>query len=126
MSLVELAPIQPPVPAAWDIQRTTFSHDVLGRYACNTWGEIQQQQSAGGYPSDVSGVGAGMLGGYCAEKLYRRGAGQALRVLLLDAGAFLLPSHIQNLPQRLGGTVGGPDINSKSDAGFRNVVWRVP
>src|SRR5262249_44139083 len=73
MSLVELAPIQPPVPAAWDIQRTTFSHDVLGRYACNTWGEIQQQQSAGGYHFDVIVVGAGMFGGYCAENLYRRG-----------------------------------------------------
>src|SRR5262249_20192168 len=53
-------------------------------------------------------------------------AQQALRVLVIDAGAFLLPSHIQNLPQRLGGSVGGPDITSKSDAGFRNVVWRVP
>src|SRR5215510_12681259 len=126
MALFELAPVQPPIPAAWDIQRTTFSHDVLGRYACNTWLEIQQQQSAGGYPFDVIVIGAGMFGGYCAEKLYRQGAEQGLRVLLIDAGAFLLPSHIQNLPQRLGGIVGGPDITSKSDAGFRNVVWRVP
>jgi choline dehydrogenase-like flavoprotein len=126
MALVELVPVQPPVPAAWDIQQTTFSHDVLGRYACNTWAEIQQQQSAGGYPFDVIVIGAGMFGGYCAEKLYRQGVQQDTRVLLIDAGAFLLPSHIQNLPQRLGGVIGGPDITSKSDAGFRNVVWRVP
>ena len=41
-----------------------------------------------------------MFGGYIAEKLHRTGAAVALRILVLEAGAFLLPSHIQNLPQR--------------------------
>ncbi|WP_048707914.1 GMC oxidoreductase [Microvirga massiliensis] len=114
-------------PASFDVQETTFSHDILGRYVCNTWDEIDKERADGGYPFDAVVIGAGMFGAYCAEKLYRFGAGQALRVLLIDAGAFLLPTHIQNLPQRLGGTIGGgPDISTNRDTGFRNVIWRVP
>jgi hypothetical protein len=40
----------------------------------------------------------GMFGAYCAEKLYRDSARLGLRILVLDAGAFLFPGHIQNLP----------------------------
>jgi choline dehydrogenase-like flavoprotein len=88
--------------------------------------EIDQQSTGGGYPFDAVVIGAGMFGAYCAEKLYRRGAKQALRILLIDAGAFLLPTHIQNLPQRLGGSIGGPGGDTTRDAGFRNVIWRMP
>ena len=56
---------------------------------------------------DAIVIGAGMFGGYFAEKLYRLGAGNALRILVLDAGAFLFPTHIQNLPQQLGGKIFG-------------------
>jgi len=71
---------------------------------------------------------AGMYGAYCAEKLYRHGALSALRILVLDAGAFLLPSHIQNLPQQLGGNVGGPKyLRTRDDAsGAENVIWGMP
>jgi hypothetical protein len=124
MALRSLAPTT--APASFDVQETTFSHDILGRYVCNTWDEIDQQRVDGGFPFDAVVIGAGMFGAYCAEKLYRYGAGQAFRVLVIDAGAFLLPTHIQNLPQRLGGSVGGPDISTNRDAGFRNVIWRVP
>jgi hypothetical protein len=69
-----------------------------------------------------------MFGGYCAEKLYRFGRLNALRILMLDAGAFLLQSHIQNLPQQLGGKVGGPNyLRTRDDAtGAQNVVWGMP
>src|SRR5260370_36458870 len=69
-----------------------------------------------------------MFGGYCAEKLYRLGGGAELRFLRLDAGAFLLQSHIQNLPQQLGGKVGGPNyLRTRDDAtGAQNVVWGMP
>jgi len=43
-----------------------------------------------------------------------------LRVLMLDAGAFLLQSHIQNLPQQLGGKVGGPNY-LRTRAGRRHL-----
>lgn len=69
-----------------------------------------------------------MYGAYCAERLYRGGAPSALRILMLDGGAFLLPSHIQNLPQQLGGKIGGPNyLRSRDDAsGAQNVIWGMP
>jgi hypothetical protein len=56
------------------VQQTAFSHDVIGRYVCNDWGEIQAQIADRGFPFDVVVIGAGMFGGYLAEKLYREGA----------------------------------------------------
>jgi hypothetical protein len=110
------------------VQQTAFSHDVIGRYVCNDWGEVMASLADGGFPFDVVVVGAGMYGGYCAEKLYRRGAGLGLRILVLDAGATLFATHIQNLPQRLGGTIGGPRYNRTREdgSGTQNVVWGMP
>jgi choline dehydrogenase-like flavoprotein len=111
-----------------DVQQTAFGYDVLGRYICNNWQEVLAAQGPGGYPFDVVVIGAGMYGAYCAEKLYRSGSPSALRILVLDAGAFLLPSHIQNLPQQLGGKVGGPNyLRTRDDAsGAQNVIWGMP
>ncbi len=125
MALNKLAPLQPLIPADFDVQQTDFTYDVLGRYICNDWGDLQAAQSCGGYPFDVIVIGAGMFGGYIAEKLYRMGTPLALRVLVLEAGAFLLPSHIQNLPQRLGGSIGGSPLRNKDD-GTKNVIWGMP
>ena len=124
MPLPQLVP--GPGPAAFDVQDSAFSYDILGRYICNTWGEIGQQRTDGGYPFDAVVIGAGMFGSYIAERLYRHGAGQAARILLIEAGAYLLPTHIQNLPQRLGGKVGGPDFARTRDTGTQNVVWGMP
>jgi hypothetical protein len=48
--------------------------------------------------------------------------------VVLDAGAFLLQSHIQNLPQQLGGKVGGPNyLRMRNDSsGAQNVIWGMP
>ena len=110
------------------VQQTAFSHDVLGRFVCNDWDEVQAALADGGFPFDVIVVGAGMFGAYCAEKLYRLGAASGLRVLVLDAGAMLLPVHVQNLPQRLGGSLGGPSYSrTRTDGtGVQNVVWGLP
>jgi hypothetical protein len=115
-------------PARDDVQQTDFGYDVVSRYICNNWQEIAAAQGPGAYPFDVIVIGAGMFGGYCAEKLYRIGRLNALRVLMLDAGAFLLQSHIQNLPQQLGGKVGGPNyLRARDDAtGAQNIVWGMP
>ena len=107
------------------IQATAFSDDVLGRYVCNDWGEVKASLADGGFPFDAVVIGAGMFGAYCAEKLYRRGAGIGLRVLVLDAGSFVLPSHVQNLPQ-LGGTIGNAPGIRATDTGVQNVVWGMP
>src|SRR5213592_2243656 len=97
-----LPALNPDPKALIDVQQTEFSHDVLGRWSCSTWPELSGN---GGDPFDVVVIGAGMFGGYIADKLYRRGENIGLRVLVVDAGAFLLPTHVQNLP-RLG--LGGP------------------
>ncbi len=126
MPLQELVP--GPNPARDDVQQTTFGYDVMPRYICNNWQEITASQGAGSYPFDVVVIGGGMYGNYIAEKLYRRGGSAALRVLLLEAGAFLLQSHIQNLPQQLGGKIGGPNYTRMRDdaSGTQNVIWGMP
>src|SRR5258705_3503859 len=115
-------------PARDDVQQTDLGYDVVSRYICNNWQEIAAAQGPGAYPFDVVVIGAGMFGGYCAEKLYRFGRLNALRILMLDAGAFLLQSHIQNLPQQLGGKVGGPNyLRTRDDAtGAQNGIWGMP
>lgn len=122
MTLPALVPdqLRPPV----EVQQTTFSHDLLGRWVCDSWTEAIQN---GGRPFDVVVIGGGMHGGYCAEKLYRFGEGVGLRVLVLDAGAFLASTHLQNLP---GIGLSAPSsaavtVNSQ-DPGVRNVVWGMP
>jgi len=126
MPLQELVPS--PNPARDDVQKTAFTYDVVGRYICNNWQEIVAAQAAGAYPFDAVVIGAGMFGAYCAEKLYRSGSASALRILLVDAGAFLLQSHIQNLPQQLGGKIGGPNyLRTRDDtSGAQNVIWGIP
>jgi len=126
MPVQELVP--GPNPARDDVQETTFGYDIVPRYICNNWQEITAAQGPGAYPFDVVVIGAGMFGGYCAEKLYRLGSRSALRILMLDAGAFLLQSHIQNLPQQLGGKVGGPNYPRMRDdaSGAQNVIWGMP
>ena len=56
-----------------DVQQTAFSYDVLGRWVCGSWPEVSGN---GGDPFDVVVIGAGMFGGYIADKLYRRGGNE--------------------------------------------------
>src|SRR5258707_3302808 len=75
--LVDLGnPIRPP-----DVQRTSLGLDVLSRFICNTWDEAVNN---GGLPFDAIVIGAGMFGGYCAEKIFRFGAASSLRGLVLQ------------------------------------------
>jgi GMC oxidoreductase len=102
------------------VQETTFSHDVLGRYICNTWDEAVNN---GGAPFDAIVLGSGMFGAYCAEKIYRQGAASNKRVLVLEAGGFLVSEHVQNLAQI------GLNVASSvtSDPGIpRETVWGLP
>jgi len=107
-----------------DVQQTAFSFDVLGRWVCGSWPEVSGN---GGDPFDVVVIGAGMFGGYIADKLYRRGGNLGLRILIVDAGSFLLPTHVQNMP-RLG--LNGPAEQvvaaNAQDPGPQNLVWGHP
>jgi hypothetical protein len=116
MPLPNLIPAGGPV----QVQNTTFAVDALGRYVCNTWDEATAN---GGAPFDAIVVGAGMYGAYCAAKIFRRHPGK--RVLLLDAGRFLVSEHVQNLA-RIGLNVPSP-IPPSSDPGVaRELVWGIP
>jgi GMC oxidoreductase/Domain of Unknown Function (DUF1080) len=102
-----------------EVQETAFSIDVLGRFLCNT---LDEAVSNGGFPFDAIVIGAGMFGAYTAEKIYRTGNGN-LRVLVLDAGTFLVSEHVQNLA-RIGLNVGAA---VSSDPGVpRERVWGLP
>ena len=105
-----------------DVQRTTLGLDVLSRFVCNTWDEA----TAGGTRQfDAVVIGAGMFGGYCAEQIYRFGAANNLKVLVLDAGPFLIPTHLQNLPN-VGLNVPG-QLSPANDPGIaRDLVWGIP
>ena len=102
------------------VQTTTFSIDALGRYVCSTWDEATGN---GGAPFSAIVIGAGMYGAYCAAKIFRRHPGK--RVLLLDAGRFLVTEHVQNLA-RIGLNVAAP-IDPAHDPGVaRELVWGLP
>src|SRR5262245_34494424 len=123
MPLNPLFPGSGPLP--FDIQRTSLSQDLLGRFVCNTLAEVRAAQSAGNFNFDAVVIGAGMFGGYFAAQLYRLGAANNRRILVLDAGAYFLPSHSQNLPQQTGGQIAAPGVRLR-DTGTLNVVWGMP
>src|SRR4029453_4029426 len=83
-------------------QETTFSLDGVARFVCNTFDEVKQAESAGGFQFDVVIIGSGMYGAFTAAKIYER-AKRAVgatrpRVLVLEGGPFLVSEHVQNLP----------------------------
>ena len=97
-----------------DVQRTTLGLDALSRFICNTW---EEATANGTRRFDAIVIGAGMFGGYCANKIYRLGEGAGLKVLVLDAGPFLIPTHVQNLPS-IGLNVPGPVPLQNPSHGF--------
>jgi choline dehydrogenase-like flavoprotein len=103
------------------VQDTTFAVDVMGRYICNTWDEAVNN---GVVAFDAVVIGAGMFGAYCAEKIYRHAN---LRVLVLDAGSFLVSEHVQNL-SKIGLNPGGATVvgSNTQDPGVRELVWGSP
>jgi Domain of Unknown Function (DUF1080)/GMC oxidoreductase len=79
---------------------TSFTHDILGRYVCNTFGEAK---ASGAF--DVIIIGGGTFGLTLAQDLFERSrpAGSAIkpanyRILVLEGGPFTLPEHVQDLP----------------------------
>jgi choline dehydrogenase-like flavoprotein len=122
MPLGRLIDSNQPIQPAPDVQRTTMSLDVLGRFACNTWDEAVNNN---GSPFDAVIIGAGMFGGYCADKIARWAGDRPLRVLVLEAGPFLVPTHVQNLP-RSGLNVPSPAYPSSDNGNPRELVWGTP
>ena len=95
-------------------ESTSFTLDNMGRFLCNTLQEALDsttQTIAGRQREfDVIVIGGGTFGAVIAEHLFvtdGRGDGtRSRRILVLEAGPFVLPEHMQNMPF-LGGA---PDL----------------
>jgi choline dehydrogenase-like flavoprotein len=107
-------------------ESTTFTKDIQGRYLCNTYGEA----TAGG-PFDVVVIGGGTFGAAIAEHIWfrQKQAGGGLRTVVLDAGPFTLPEHVQN--SGILGLFDPADVVVLNESAPqpqppRNEVWGVP
>jgi choline dehydrogenase-like flavoprotein len=106
-------------------QYTDFSRDVLGRYVCNGLDEAlaSTTRRAQAKPFDIIVVGGGSFGSALAQHVLYLDRFRNHRILVLEAGPFLLPEHVQNLPT-LGLFPPGPTM---ADPGVpRNEVWGLP
>lgn len=89
---------------------TSFTLDNAGRFLCNTLQEAldSTQQTVGGRNRDfdVIVIGGGTFGSVLAEHLFVADTTHSRRILVLEAGPFVLPEHVQNMPY-MGGA---PDL----------------
>ena len=110
-----------------DPQRTNFSLDVFGRFVCDGLDEALRSADKSVHPDarpfDIIVVGGGSFGAIFAEHLFRKDVTHRHRILVLEAGPFLFPEHVQDLPM-MGITAPGPE---QKDPGFlRQLVWGLP
>src|SRR5258708_9365488 len=83
-------------------ESTSFTLDNMGRFLCNTLQEARDSagQSVGGRTRefDVIIIGGGTFGSVVAEHLFIADTTRSRRILVLEAGPFVLPEHVQNMP----------------------------
>lgn len=79
-------------------ESTAFSNDVLGRYVCNGLDEVISRTQGGTRLFDIVIVGGGSFGGALAQHLLYADKAKRHRILILQAGQFVVPEHVQNLP----------------------------
>src|SRR3954451_16223609 len=106
-------------------QYTDFSKDVIGRYVCNGLDEALRSTSGrpDAKPFDIVIVGGGSFGGTLAQHLLYSDKLKLHRILVLEAGPFVLAEHAQNLPS-IGLAAPGPVT---VDPGVpRAEVWGLP
>lgn len=123
-------------------QPTDFALDVLGRYVCNTFDEALANSDPAYRaratdlnsnplpprgdmrPFDFIIIGGGTFGAAVAEQLWFRSTGRSERILVLEAGPFLLAEHMQNLPSLgLGGEVWGRSWNADPALNFPGLAY---
>jgi len=95
---------------------TSFTLDNMGRFLCNTLQEARDSaaQTLAGRRRDfdVIVIGGGTFGAVIAEHLFATDVTRSRRILVLEAGPFVLPEHMQNLPYQAAPTQSGgaPDL----------------
>ncbi len=79
-------------------ERTSFTKDIEGRYLCNDITEVNAWKTTGGRPFDIVIIGGGTFGSAIAEHVWfrQKGTGGGLRTLVIEAGLFTVPEHVQN------------------------------
>src|SRR5262249_32340150 len=81
---------------------TSFTLDNQGRFLCNTLQEAldsASQDVAGRRRDfDVIVIGGGAFGSVIAEHLFINDTTRSRRILVLEAGPYVLPEHVQNMP----------------------------
>ena len=81
---------------------TSFSLDNMGRFLCNTLQEALDSTAltVGGRDRkfDAVVIGGGTFSAVVAEQLFLHDPTRSRRILVLEAGPFVLPEHVQNLP----------------------------
>ena len=81
---------------------TSFTLDNMGRFLCNTMQEALDSaaQTVAGRRRDFDliVIGGGTFGAVIAEHLFINDATRCRRILVLEAGPFVLPEHVQNMP----------------------------
>jgi choline dehydrogenase-like flavoprotein len=107
-------------------QVTDFTRDVLGRFTCNGLDEALRSTDKSvrpdARPFDLIILGGGSFGGVLAQHLLYNDKTHSHRILVLEAGRFVLPEHVQNLPM-LGLNPPGPSVD---DPGPQAEVWGLP
>src|SRR5262245_18056455 len=97
-------------------ESTTFTLDNMGRFSCNTLQEARDSatQTVAGRTRDfdVIVIGGGTFGSVVAEHLFVTDKTASRRILVLEAGPFVLPEHVQNMPfgTAPGQSGGAPDM----------------
>ena len=112
-------------------ESTTFTKDIQGRYLCNEINEVNAWQGGGGRPFDFIVVGGGTFGAAIAEHLWfrQRQSGGGLRTLVVEAGPFTVPEHVQNTGILGFADPGQPfflNENAKQPEPPVNEVWGIP
>ncbi len=93
-------------------ESTSFTRDILGRYFLNTFDEAKATDFR---RFDVIVLGGGSFGAAIAEQLFQLDSKKKQhRILVLEAGPFLLPEHVQNLPPMHAG-LGSPGATTIED-----------
>src|SRR5215218_7440174 len=126
---VNLPRLTPDTQVRVRTQETDLGRDVLGRYICNTFAEAERSTRPEAQPDiprgerldakrfDIMVIGGGTFGAAFAEHVWFRDKAKQHRILVLEAGPFVLPEHNQNLPM-VG--LGVPDASSIAEYNAMN------
>lgn len=117
-------------------QMTDFTRDIIGRYICNGLDEALRSTDsslrADARPFNMVVIGGGTFGAALAQHLFHHDKLHQYRILVLEAGPFILPEHVQNMPMIGVGTAGDTSIatlrgmSADEQRRWSRDVWGIP